>query len=763
MKKKLFYTVTFLLCGAFFFSSCEDMLNVESDRVEYEFTDWTYNDSVYSVLGILKSVQKVGDRQVLLGELRGDLLSGTDKISDDLRDIMNFDFNADTNPFLAAKDYYSIINNCNIFLSRVDTSLVYNGRKLMMREYVAVKSVRAWTYLQLLKNHEYIPYFTDPVLTHSKAEEVMSGSVADQITVASKLIDDIAPYENYDLSKVDELPFWNIPDILAAGKTHKLFMPIRVLLGDLYLWRASLKAETSSYPLATPNYDSDFAKAAKCYTTYLSENNRYSDNSNRATHAVLKPDESGEPGYKSYASRFVIDDKNPNEGMIAVIRFAADEKTGVVSELADYFAPVGDNRKGYNQLKASPAIAALSARQTYLYQDFLTGSSTKFDSVIIESEKFPGDLRFFSTTATQIGSDINETKHNGIIVKHNLENTDRAIQRLGNDNYLTYTSGKETQTIVLDRPENIYLRFAEALMGLEREGWDGAKELAMKVLKSGVKERYSIYWDSYYDTIPAVDEHDNIIEIDLKDVNGVTVKKTVIDENTGNPMLDADGRIVYEIQKAPKMIVEIKSKGDFEPLVFDFSDNVFSGNMGIHSRGSGFTEANYYYNLSDSCVAMYYGIPDNGTTSLFRRVLRDEREGNLKQVAKTDATGAIEYDPVTGKALWEYVYAPDVVVKDYTISEEDRVKYMYDKIIDEMALEMCWEGHRFGDLSRMAISLGNNDFFAMRVAARNSEDAPNWWTQGSNFDGALYGKLQNRSNWYMPLPDGFDPGVAKKE
>lgn len=759
MKKKLFYTVAFLLCGAFIFSSCEDMLNVESDRVEYEFDDWSYNDSVYSVLGILKSVQKVGDRQVLLGELRGDLLSGTDKISDDFRDIMNFDFNADTNPFLAAKDYYSIINNCNIFLARVDTSLVYDGKKRMMREFIAVKSMRAWTYLQLLKNHEYIPFFTEPVLTHSKAEEVMTGSATDQITVISKLIEDIAPYESVDLASVDGLPFWDIPDMLASRKTHKLFMPIRILLGDLYLWRASLKAETASYPLPSPNYDSDFAKAAKCYSTYLIEDNSFSDNGNTVKHSGRKPDESGRPGFENYASRFVIDDKNPGNGMLAVIRFATDEKTGIVSNLADYFAPVGENQVGNNQLKASPAIEALSARQSYLHTEPISGSTTKFDSIIIESKKYPGDLRLFSTTGAQTTEDI---KYNGIIVKHNLKSKDN-LGLLGNDNYLTYYSEKETQTIVLDRPENVYLRFAEALMGLEREGWDGAKELAMKVLKSGVKERYSIYWDSYYDTIPAVNERGDIVEIELKNASGATVKKEVIDESTGLPMLDADGRIVYEIQMVPKMIVETKSKGDFAPLVFDFSDNAFSGNKGIHSRGSGVTEHNSYYNLSDSCVAMYYGIPDDGTTSLFRRVLRDEREGSLRQVAKTDNTGAVEYDPVTGKALWEYVYAPDVVVKNYTISDDDRIKYMYDKIIDEMALEMCWEGHRFGDLVRMAIALGNNDFLAMRVAARNSNDAPNWWTQGSNFDGALYGKLQNRSNWYMPLPDGFDPGVAKKE
>ena len=68
MKKNLINTVAFLLCGAMFFSSCEDMLDAESNRVEYEFDGWTFNDSVYSVLGILNAVQQVGDKQVLLGD-----------------------------------------------------------------------------------------------------------------------------------------------------------------------------------------------------------------------------------------------------------------------------------------------------------------------------------------------------------------------------------------------------------------------------------------------------------------------------------------------------------------------------------------------------------------------------------------------------------------------------------------------------------------------------------------------------------------------
>ena len=96
MKKNLIYTVAFLLCGAVFFSSCEDMLNPESNRVEYEFDPLTMNDSVYSVLGILKAVQKVGDRQVLINELRADLVSlNGEKAVVDIQELSKSEFITD--------------------------------------------------------------------------------------------------------------------------------------------------------------------------------------------------------------------------------------------------------------------------------------------------------------------------------------------------------------------------------------------------------------------------------------------------------------------------------------------------------------------------------------------------------------------------------------------------------------------------------------------------------------------------------------------
>ena len=114
-----------------------------------------------------------------------------------------------------------------------------------------------------------------------------------------------------------------------------------------------------------------------------------------------------------------------------------------------------------------------------------------------------------------------------------------------------------------------------------------------------------------------------------------------------------------------------------------------------------------------------------------------------------------QYDE-EGNAKWQYRMSDAKEVLAYDVPAELYISYMYDKLIDELALEGAWEGHRFGDLARMAISLGDVDFLAKRVAARNVSTA-DWRTAetAEGWDAALYAKLVDKNNWYMPLPDNY--------
>ncbi len=763
MKKNLINTVAFLLCGAMFFSSCEDMLDAESNRVEYEFDGWTFNDSVYSVLGILNAVQQVGDKQVLLGELRGDLVSINENTLDDIKDISEFNFDANNNQYLAAKDYFAIINNCNVFLSRVDTTLTYDNQALMLHEYVAAKSVRAWTYMQLMKNHAYIPYFTDPVLTNGRAEEIMAQAPSDQLTVINALINDIAPYAN-PKGKYS-MPKWEIPSFATAGMTEKLFMPIRILLGDLYLWRASLRSEVATYPLPYGNPNSDYAKAAECYYMYLAEDNKLTDNTDIARHTKEKPDEDL-TYYPStgFVERFAQKNfENKKNNFVAAIRYAATENVGSVSKLASIFAPVGE--VGKKQVEASPAIRAISDRQVYLHR---TGDENKYYYDVVESKNFPGDVRIYSTIANQRGEDVNKTLYGNMIVKFNIDES-KSLNITGGQMF--YNNPKvNTLAIMLDRPEYVYLRFAEALLGLSREGYTGAKELAMTVLKEGIKGERKIYWKP--DTIQEImvdEKTEEPVMAPLRDAKGNPIVLTYTEEITNE-----EGEIETVTTTVPQYAPVIYTKifSEESEIEFDFSASTFNSNTGIHSRGSGYTEGNNAYALSDSCVAAHFGILPEGTKMEYTHVLNEDGSLAQRPVIKVDENGEeiyIETEDATGKivktpdyeldedgnVVWDFEYE-EKEVEIYTITDDQRMEFMYDKLIDEMALEMAFEGHRFGDLSRLATALGNPEFFARRVAARNVATG-DWRTAegAEGWDAALYARLLDKNNWYLPLPANY--------
>ena len=74
------------------FPACTDMMETDSTTVGFEEDNRldSPNDSLYSVLGILSQVQRLGDRYVLLGELRGDLMEATADAHVDIQEISNF-------------------------------------------------------------------------------------------------------------------------------------------------------------------------------------------------------------------------------------------------------------------------------------------------------------------------------------------------------------------------------------------------------------------------------------------------------------------------------------------------------------------------------------------------------------------------------------------------------------------------------------------------------------------------------------------------
>ena len=209
------------------FSSCSDMLDTDAPRVAYdeEHRLDTANDSIYSTIGILAQLQRVADRIVLMGELRGDLMTTDPQVATaDLQAINAIDFTVD-NQYAQARDFYAIINNCNYILARMDTTLTEGQTKLMLPEYAQVKTLRAWTYWQMGLIFGTVSYYDEPLL--SSGSPVDGGLSLGLDALSQRLIADLEPLADARPLDYGTIDGWN---------STELFFPTRMLLGDLYLY-----------------------------------------------------------------------------------------------------------------------------------------------------------------------------------------------------------------------------------------------------------------------------------------------------------------------------------------------------------------------------------------------------------------------------------------------------------------------------------------------------------------------------------------------
>lgn len=247
MKKMKFtriFPVFILAAAAAGAVSCQDMLDVESGSYVFDEDHKldSANDSLYSAVGILSCMQSLGERYVLLGELRADLVSVPSTAPVDLQNLSSFRPLADSDAFGSRRDFYTVINNCNVALARMDTTITERGTQVMIPEYAAIRTMRAWTMLQAALAYGSVCYITEPVLDLEAAEKSYSPVGLDELV--GRLIADLEPYAAYNV------PNYGSIDGLSS---HQFFMRPALLLGDLYL------------------YNGDYARAAAMYYYVINE------------------------------------------------------------------------------------------------------------------------------------------------------------------------------------------------------------------------------------------------------------------------------------------------------------------------------------------------------------------------------------------------------------------------------------------------------------------------------------------------------------
>lgn len=567
------------------------------------------NDTLYSYLGILKHVQDIAERQVILNELRGDLVSPTTYITDTLHAIANFDNPADGScSMLDISDYYAVINNCNLYIANCDTNAVKSNIKYMLSEYYQVQTIRAWTYLQLVQLYGEVPYISEPIASLDVVKNFnYNANLVNKDNLLDRLLAD-------GLDKVGTtFPHYGTYNNGAIDITASLcyFQP-QLVLGDLYLLRG---ANTG-----------DYQTAANYYWNYLLSHNgaiteQYvSATKLRGMAAQLRLDDpyaySSTNNWGAYASFYSAPNTGINDVITSIPSSANAQFGTMLMRVADIFGytPTSSqnnetttNSDGEEESNSSGAISviptykaqaipsprykAISDAQTYV----------NWDIVNMEREDLLcGDARYKYATAQVIFSEEGFTSDISM----------RLASKAARGMTFYYT-------IPIYRKTLVWLRFAEAI---NRAGFP---QIAFAILKDGLNE-YN--WPQIGQTR--------------------SVREEIVDAE-GNPVLDEEGNPSYREytqyftrynQYGALHYVDSAEIADFK---FDPTNEILRRNYGIHARGCGYGEwRTAGGTTAESPVTNITGYNDSTVFDFAPRLLLEGVD--VKKASKNDIINAVE-------------------------------------------------------------------------------------------------------------------------
>lgn len=416
-------------------TSCEDILDTKSDS--YVSIDdhslSSANDSMYSVMGILTQLQPLGERYVTFGEIRADLISVPTTAPEAYQKMSNFEAGAaDAAAIGPKRDYYSVINNCNIALARMDTTITEHGIPVMLPEYAAIRTIRDWTYLQLGLIYGQACYTDEPILNVEYAEKEYPAICLDALV--TRLIADLQP-----------LAARNTPNYgtVDGQPSSQFFMKPALLLADLCL------------------YNGDYARAAALYYKVIRDGG-YTvsyENSNRWTTSVRN--ESTLSHYHTYTTETMVQ-----------IPYASDSKK---------YHPNTVNLTFSNRPAMLPA--------QWFINDMNTMAHYHIDRLGITniSGYLEGDLRGMltnregTTESSAFGYEVNKMQAPECLITKFALNGSEYTSVTSPENSLMENGAILTRFISLYRVPHLYLRYAEAVNRA------GKPSLAFAVLKYGLR------------------------------------------------------------------------------------------------------------------------------------------------------------------------------------------------------------------------------------------------------------------------------------
>ncbi len=468
MRKSISVLITFFILHSsfFFLTSCEDMFTAENKLVT---TDLAPKDTLYQMMGILQNMQKVADRSIILGEVRADLVQlNTVSASMDLQELAQ---NATTtsNAYNDPTDYYAVINSCNIFLANVDSTLRSMGESYYEREIIAAKCFRAWTYLELAKIYGKVPFVTTPVITASEADDIVtkfnntSTGAGDMVSITTFCINDLLQYASRDRN-AGLLPSYGS----GSSYMRHFFIPVRLMLAELYLYRGSF----------TQN-QADFVEAVRYYHDYLAFPNEEITTGDRT---VEWNNNSFSYVNSNYDMRFsgIPNGVSTNDDYLVYVPMDTIAYYGTTSSVRSLFNAQYSNNY-YAPIIPSTHISEISQAQDNCV--FVYNSATDFEVVIAPKDEaaygdfdypylYIGDLRLQSVFNTESYTDLYHGEYSKTR-QYNMKYTEGSSMLL---------TDRRQNFVGLYRRPIVYLHLAEALNGA------GFPETAFCILKYGLSE-----------------------------------------------------------------------------------------------------------------------------------------------------------------------------------------------------------------------------------------------------------------------------------
>ncbi len=671
-------------------TSCEDMLNVED---ELHTKDLAPKDTVYQVMGILNRMQSLVDRTVVLGELRADLVDLNEAVaSTALQEVMANNISTD-NEYNSIADYYSVVNACNVYLAYVDSNYVEHNKKKYEREIQVVKTYRAWTYLELAKTYGTVPFVIDPVLTSVDADKIVESTTnrADMEAICTYFINDLLPYVQTSIPVT--VPNYGT---INGYKSQNFFIPTRLMVAELYLWRGSFTGNQS-----------DFVSACQYYYDYINTDN------NVVTTGVAKvkwSDNNFRHAEDTYSASFALETSDT----ITVIPMDTCAYDGTWSQLYAMFNSQFENNY-YVPIVPSQRIREISGDQVNcVYSNINNKRDTVYSTSKIEWEDSlqRGDLRLNAVYNRSAVSNMYTAKYSQD--RQHIMKYATSTNNYGADQKLKYYR--------LYRKNIVYLHFAEAL---NRAGFP---QTAFAILKYGLtNETISNYVSDA--------EEQNLMKVPSYIYGNISYWSTL------------DFRTAYSSNVStenPANTLGIHSRGS--------GDSEFNKYYALSYDAALWGSVDSLAAVRDSLYEVLMEKTELGTINPDAYMIEIKVKNPDSAENDSVSTYITAYDFTTSEDSIAYIEAYEDYYVSYLVYQiksrdaynackEGWQKDVEQLILNEEALEGMFEGTRFYDLMRYAMYNQDPDYIYKQVVKRKGSD-----TMDSRAE-ALRG-----GNWYLPLP-----------